>query len=291
LGLRLLSSEGKVDADTLIGDGGCLGGVGTRRTFLEFGGQADRTSIENRSGMFETGNTINIFVGIIEMLITDMIEALMPEKSFSIGMKPLDLKVWSSGDPINVGEEFMKHSVRGRSWVRAWTGGTGKNDRCGVEKSTGDNAMKEEIVTGTQGIEGFEGEGTSRVGRESPSGGLILRDKTEERGRREDSGRNLRGVIHDGLMIALGSTGGRKTTVAIANGATALTIGSNKADGTRLVGWEFSIAMQVMAMISSRGLRSDIVVSTRSIIVKLVELFKLGNGSRDGGRISGEASQ
>jgi hypothetical protein len=69
--------------------------------------------------------------------------------------------------------------------------------------------MEIDVVTGTQGIEGFKGEGAGRIGRESPSVGLILRDETKERGRRENSGRNRRDVIHEGVTVAWRSTRGR----------------------------------------------------------------------------------
>jgi hypothetical protein len=45
--------------------------------------------------MFETRDAVNILVCIIEMLVTHMVKALMPKKTFGINMKLLELQFGS----------------------------------------------------------------------------------------------------------------------------------------------------------------------------------------------------
>ena len=63
--LRRLAGEGGVDTKALIGNGSFSCGVGARRTFLQFCRKADGASVKDWGGVFETGNTVDVFVCIV----------------------------------------------------------------------------------------------------------------------------------------------------------------------------------------------------------------------------------
>jgi hypothetical protein len=97
-------------------------------------------------------------------------------------------------------------------------------------------------------------------------------------------------VIHDNVLEASRSARCGEATVAITNGTAALSISSNEADRAGFVGREFAVVMEMVRMIGGGGLRSNIVVGTRSLIVELLELFELMDGCKDRSRVKGEVS-
>lgn len=112
--------------------------------------------------------------------------------------------------------------------------------------------------------------------------GLVLGDLSEDRSRRENGRWNLGGMVHDNITEALSGTRCRQATVTISNGAATLSIGGNQTNRAWFVGREFAVVMQVVLMVSGGSLGADIIMCPRSIVIKLVKQFKLGNGGRDG---------
>jgi hypothetical protein len=146
--LGLLPSKSEIDAKALVGDGSCAGRVGARRTFLHLGGKANGTGVKDRSRVFEARNTVNVFVSIVEVLITHVVKALVPEEVFSVSVEFLNLKFRWHICPIHVTKECMNNSISGGCGVSARTRGAGKDDGSSVEEATRDNAMKVDIVAG-----------------------------------------------------------------------------------------------------------------------------------------------
>jgi hypothetical protein len=79
-----------------------MSGIMTRCSFLQFDLEADRTGVKDGRRGVKMGITINIFMCIVEMLITYMIKMLISEKAFSIHIKLLDGEFGSVGVPINI---------------------------------------------------------------------------------------------------------------------------------------------------------------------------------------------
>jgi hypothetical protein len=80
--LRALTSESEVNGDALQRNGRFASGVSARRRFLEFGSMADGAGVENRVGTFEMRNAVNMLVRSIEIRITWVTKALVPQKAF-----------------------------------------------------------------------------------------------------------------------------------------------------------------------------------------------------------------
>ena len=59
-------------------DGGLASGVMARSAFLEFGRQTGRTLIQNWFVMGKARDTIDVFMCMIEIVVTDMAETLVP---------------------------------------------------------------------------------------------------------------------------------------------------------------------------------------------------------------------
>lgn len=76
------TSEGEVDRKALKGDGCCTGRMRTRGSFGLFGSNASGADIKDRIKMFEFGDTRDVFVGVVEVIVTWVTQALVPEKAF-----------------------------------------------------------------------------------------------------------------------------------------------------------------------------------------------------------------
>lgn len=134
--LRTLASEGEVETKTLLRYSSLAGGIISRRALLHFGLNANGTSIEDRVGMAELGDAVNIFMGSIKVLITDMIKALVPEEAFGRDMEFVELKFGRVSGPINVGNEVMKDLIAGSfrgSGIGTWWGRPRQNEGCRIE--------------------------------------------------------------------------------------------------------------------------------------------------------------
>ena len=82
--------EQEVDRETLKRDLCSHGGMLTSRLLALFGLDARRTLLEDRIMMFELGDAFDIVVGVEEVVITRMSQALMPEKTFSSSFDLVD---------------------------------------------------------------------------------------------------------------------------------------------------------------------------------------------------------
>jgi len=111
LGLGALSSKSEVEAKALVRNGSFTRSVVSWGAFLEFGLNANGTSVEDGIGVAELGNTVGILVGIIKMLVTNMIQALMPEKAFSRYMELLNLELRRVCCPVDVRNEFVENQI------------------------------------------------------------------------------------------------------------------------------------------------------------------------------------
>ncbi len=87
--LGLLTSEGKVNAKALVGDGGFACGVMAGRLLTKFGSKANGTLVKHRIKMLELGNTINVMMGIVQIFVAGMAKLLVPEKTFSVSSKAM----------------------------------------------------------------------------------------------------------------------------------------------------------------------------------------------------------
>lgn len=58
-------------------------GVGSRGRLLQLGGKADRARVQDGVSAFEVRDTVNMHVGGIEVRITWVRKALVPQEAFS----------------------------------------------------------------------------------------------------------------------------------------------------------------------------------------------------------------
>ena len=79
--------EPKVDRESLIGNSGCAGSIGASRFFVLFGADTSGTDIKDLTSVVglrsEVGDTFYPFVGIVKVVVGDVAEALVPEKTGS----------------------------------------------------------------------------------------------------------------------------------------------------------------------------------------------------------------
>ena len=90
---RGCASEGEVDGEALVGLGGSTGGVGASGGLCLFGLDAGWAVVQDRGHMFELRNTVDEFVSIVEVMITGVTEALMPEEALSGSFEGVDVDV------------------------------------------------------------------------------------------------------------------------------------------------------------------------------------------------------
>jgi hypothetical protein len=88
-----LTGEGKVDRKTLPRDRSLAGAVGARRGLLQFGSKANRTGVKDWVGLLEMRDANNMLVGGVEIRVTGMTEALMPQQSFGARVKLMKTKL------------------------------------------------------------------------------------------------------------------------------------------------------------------------------------------------------
>jgi hypothetical protein len=124
LGLGALSSEGKIKAKTLIGNGSLTSRVRSGRSLFHFGLDINGASIEDRLTVEKLGDTIDVFVGIIKMLVTNMVETLMPEETFGRNMKLMDLELRGVSSPVNISNKGLQNTVMGMIVIRRGEIGT-----------------------------------------------------------------------------------------------------------------------------------------------------------------------
>jgi hypothetical protein len=83
-----LTGEGKVNRKTLPRDRSLAGAVGgARRGLLQFGSKANRTGVKDWVGLLKMRDANNTLVGGVEIRVTGMTEALMPQQSFGARVK------------------------------------------------------------------------------------------------------------------------------------------------------------------------------------------------------------
>jgi hypothetical protein len=87
-----LTSESKIEAKALVRKRNRTRSIGARGSLFHFCLDTNRASIEDRGGVTKLGDSINIFVSIIEMLVTNMVQTLMPEETFSRDMEFVNLQ-------------------------------------------------------------------------------------------------------------------------------------------------------------------------------------------------------
>jgi hypothetical protein len=79
-----LGGESKVDRETLPRDSSFVHAVGARRGLLELGSKTDGTGVKNGVSFLEVWDAINMLVSSIEIGVTRVTEALMPQQSFGM---------------------------------------------------------------------------------------------------------------------------------------------------------------------------------------------------------------
>jgi hypothetical protein len=82
-------------------------------------------------------------------------------------------------------------------------------------------------------------------------------------------------MIHKNGSITKSSARAGKATTAISNRATTFAISGHQTKWVRLMGWEYSIIVKMMATMSSRSLGINIIVGSRVIVVKLMEYLEM----------------
>jgi hypothetical protein len=199
--LGALSGEGKIKTETLIWDSSLTSRVRAGRSLFHFGLDTNGASIEDRFTMAKLGDTINVFVGIIKMLVTNMVETLMPEETFGRDMKLLNLELGGVSSPVNIGNKCVEDTVMGMSVIRrcgigTWQGGAREDERSCVQKTTRKNSMELDTFREAMFVMSLEGEGAIGMSRERPAIGAILRDVTENGRRGNYRGRDLRSMVH-----------------------------------------------------------------------------------------------
>jgi hypothetical protein len=85
----------------------------------------NRAGIEDRISVTKLGDAINVFVSIIEMLVTNVVQTLMPEEAFGRDMKFLNFQFGRVSMPVNVGNKGLKDfimvaSVFRRGRIGSW---------------------------------------------------------------------------------------------------------------------------------------------------------------------------
>jgi len=81
--LGLGARKGEVNGQSLVGQGGSPSGVGTSRFFGLLGTDASRAAFQDGVHVFELRDTFDMLVGIVQVVITGMAKAMVPEKSLS----------------------------------------------------------------------------------------------------------------------------------------------------------------------------------------------------------------
>ena len=84
------AGEGEVDGEALVCPGGCLGCVRTSRLLGHLSLDADWAFIKDGISSRELGDTLDGVVGIVQVIITGMPKALVPEKSFRLCLEGMD---------------------------------------------------------------------------------------------------------------------------------------------------------------------------------------------------------
>ena len=91
--LGLLTSKRHVNRETLEGTGSQTSVSFTPSTVLDLGGNANRALIKDRRCQWDLGNTKCKAVGIGQLLIRTMTQALVPKELGSLGRESVD---WQS---------------------------------------------------------------------------------------------------------------------------------------------------------------------------------------------------
>jgi hypothetical protein len=99
----LLSGKSKINGEALEWDGGGTSGVVACSAFRQFCRKANGTLIEDRVNVFESRHPINVMVCIVQVAITGMAKALVPEKMF--GADAQFVKVKFLGDGMESGDD------------------------------------------------------------------------------------------------------------------------------------------------------------------------------------------
>jgi hypothetical protein len=91
--LGLLTSKCEVNGEALPRDGRFASGMMARGVFLELGRKAGGALIQNGVLMGEFGDTINVFMRMVEVGITNMVEALVPKKALGASVQLVEVKL------------------------------------------------------------------------------------------------------------------------------------------------------------------------------------------------------
>ncbi len=110
------TGEGKVDRETLERLLGNHCGVVAGRVFALFGLDTSRALVEDRIMMLKLGNTFDMLMGIVEVIITGVSKALVPKETFSGSANLVDRG--SAGDDVMKGDTVLGNGHRMELFVK-----------------------------------------------------------------------------------------------------------------------------------------------------------------------------
>ena len=91
--LGLHTSKGEVNGQALVGHSGSARRIRASRLFGLLGTDAGGTLVEYTMRVRETRDSVNVLVGMIQVVIAWMAKALMPKKSFRLGFDGVNRSV------------------------------------------------------------------------------------------------------------------------------------------------------------------------------------------------------
>ena len=82
--------EGEVNGEALVGLGSSASGVVTGSFLGLFGTNAGGTLVEDGVHVFELGNTFDMFVCVVQVVVAGVSKAMVPQEAFSGGANGID---------------------------------------------------------------------------------------------------------------------------------------------------------------------------------------------------------
>jgi hypothetical protein len=127
-------------------------------TLLELAGETRRTKIKHRIMVLKGGNTSDVFVRVIEVVITAMPKPLMPEKSICTDRKSVEtvFTLDCGVEVIKVGNKRMKMEISGSVVFRNYRGRRrnlglhGQEQWLSAAEASVENAMELNVFGGTK---------------------------------------------------------------------------------------------------------------------------------------------
>ncbi|KAG7369370.1 hypothetical protein IV203_032113 [Nitzschia inconspicua] len=84
------SREGEVNGETLISPGCHFGGMRARSLLSLFRLYASGAAFQDRVAVLEVGDPVNVFVGIVEVMVTGMAKTLVLQHAFRSSFNGVD---------------------------------------------------------------------------------------------------------------------------------------------------------------------------------------------------------